>query len=48
VASNVHFAERRQDGISEIERNAQSAGISVNNGDNGDFVEISGDDDLPF
>lgn len=46
VANNVHFAESKRDGMSEIERNAKSAGIDVHNND--DFVEISGDDDLPF
>jgi single-strand DNA-binding protein len=41
VANNVHFAEPKRDG----ERNTQATGVPVNNGD---FVEISGDDTLPF
>jgi|WetSurMetagenome_2_1015567.scaffolds.fasta_scaffold45095_3 single-strand DNA-binding protein len=47
AASNVHFAEPKRDGMAEIERNAQAAGVPVNNTD-GDFVEISDPDDLPF
>jgi single-strand DNA-binding protein len=48
VATNVHFAEPKRDGMAEIQRNARNAGVSVNNSDNGDFVEISDPDDLPF
>lgn len=59
VANKVHFAEPKrdsaapasqkppaaQDGMSEIEQNARAAGISVKNDD---FIEIEGDDELPF
>ncbi len=38
---NVHFAESKHS-------NNQQSGSTVSNGDNGDFVEISNDDDLPF
>lgn len=56
VANNVHFAEPRRDGYSngnapanfESTRPAQQPSAPVSNGDNGDFVEIDGDDDLPF
>lgn len=48
VANNVHFAERKQDGMSEIANNAAKAGVSTHDADNGDFVEIGDDDDLPF
>jgi len=48
AASNVHFAEPKRDGMAEIQRNAQAAGVPVNNSDSGDFVEISVPDDLPF
>jgi single-strand DNA-binding protein len=48
VASNVHFAEPKRDGMAEVERNARNAGVPVSNSDNGDFVEISDPDDLPF
>jgi single-strand DNA-binding protein len=41
VANNVHFAEPRRD-------SGGQPSIDVSPGDNGDFVEIDGDDDLPF
>lgn len=57
VASNVHFAEPRRDlhgnsgspasdGVPAA--GAQGDGPYISNGDNSDFVEIHGDDDLPF
>ncbi|HEX3026909.1 MAG TPA: single-stranded DNA-binding protein [Clostridia bacterium] len=53
VANNVHFAEPRRDSNPsqaapsyDHSQNNQAAAIS--SGDNGDFVEIDGDDDLPF
>jgi single-strand DNA-binding protein len=51
VANNVHFAESRRDsygGEYESHQNQQQPAETVSNGDNGDFVEIDGDDDLPF
>lgn len=54
VASNVHFAEPRRDSYgngqssADFEDNSQQPPAAVSNGDNGDFVEIDGDDDLPF
>jgi single-strand DNA-binding protein len=39
LASHVHFAEPKRDGNSNQQSNAT---------DNSDFVEIDGDDDLPF
>lgn len=52
VASNVHFAESRRDSYGNAGGNsnmgAQGAAPAISNGDNGDFVEIAGDDDLPF
>lgn len=56
VANNVHFAEPRRDsygggqsgGGYESHQNQQQSTDAVSNGDNGDFVEIDGDDDLPF
>ncbi|MFT8887972.1 MAG: single-stranded DNA-binding protein [Ethanoligenens sp.] len=53
VASNVHFAEPRRDSYgnpdSHSNSGAQSDGApAISNGDNGDFIEIAGDDDLPF
>lgn len=54
VASNVHFAESRRDNYSGgepysngYESKSQPA-ASVSTGDNGDFVEIDGDEELPF
>jgi hypothetical protein len=35
-------------GIDEISSNAKVSGANVKDGDSGDFVELSGDDDLPF
>ena len=47
VASNVHFAEPRKDATGGyVAQTGQPS--SESNGDNGDFVEIAGDDDLPF
>ena len=52
VASNVHFAESRKDstgGGGTTYHNDRPATVSNgDSGDNGDFVEIAGDDDLPF
>lgn len=56
VANNVHFAESRRDSqqnagnMSHTDPSTPSAPSSpaVSAGDNGDFVEIAGDDDLPF
>jgi single-strand DNA-binding protein len=45
VANNVHFAEPRRDGQASSENQSQQSGSSS---DNGDFVEIDPDDDLPF
>lgn len=53
VANNVHFAESRKDSYGggapshggNFENHSQPA---VSTGDNGDFVEIDGDEDLPF
>lgn len=51
VANNVHFAEpKRGNGVNipaQVENNAQS-GTVVSSGGDGDFVEITGNDDLPF
>ena len=46
VASNVQFAESRRDGGGYVAQTGQPS--SESNSDNGDFVEIAGDDDLPF
>ena len=56
VANNVHFAEPRRDSYSgsqsgsgyESHQDQQQSTDAVSNGDNGDFVEIDGEDDLPF
>jgi single-strand DNA-binding protein len=53
VANNVHFAEPRRDSYgggqpSSGYENQQQPQATVSAGDNGDFVEIDGDDDLPF
>ncbi len=46
VANNVSFAEPKRDSSA---RPAEStAPVSFSNGDNGDFTEFAGDDDLPF
>ena len=51
AARNVHFAESRRescgDGCENRQKEQQPTG-AVSSGDNGDFVEIGGDDDLPF
>lgn len=44
VANNVHFAEPK----SKNEPNSNQRQPSVQGNDNGDFVEIGSDDDLPF
>lgn len=46
VASNVHFAERKNDGASRPA--GEDAAPSYSNAESGDFSEISGEDDLPF
>lgn len=53
VANNVHFAEPRRDSYGSGQpsngyEGHQQPAATVSNGDNGDFVEIDGDDDLPF
>ena len=54
VANNVHFAESKRDGSGGGQPSGggyeshQQPPASVSAGDNGDFVEIDGDDDLPF
>lgn len=54
VANNVHFAESRRDSYSGGQSNTGSyesqsqPAASVSTGDNGDFVEIDGDEELPF
>ena len=54
VANNVHFAESKRDGSSGGGQPSgsyeghQQPSSAVSAGDNGDFVEIDGDDDLPF
>lgn len=56
VASNVHFAEPRKDsyggvsgGSGPSSHSPSPSSHSVGDvGDNNDFVEIAGDDDLPF
>jgi single-strand DNA-binding protein len=44
VASNVHFAEPKRDG----QNRQEPAPYIGNTNDDGDFVEISPEDDLPF
>ena len=53
IASNVHFAESKRDvngglppSVGSDNQSQQAASVST--GNNGDFVEIDGDDDLPF
>jgi single-strand DNA-binding protein len=46
VANNVHFAEPRRDG--QASGGYQGQQPTPSTGDNGDFVEIDEDDDLPF
>ncbi len=53
VANNVHFAESRRDSYGNPGGGQgmapQGGGApAIATGDNGDFVEIAGDDDLPF
>lgn len=49
VASNVHFAEPKRDSCGANQTSSDNNGaVAVSNGDNGDFVEIDGDSDLPF
>lgn len=48
VASKVDFAEPRRDGAGGGAGAYTGQSSSVPSGDNGDFVEIAGDDDLPF
>jgi single-strand DNA-binding protein len=48
VASKVDFAEPRRDSASNSAGSYSGQSSSVSTGDNGDFVEIAGDDDLPF
>lgn len=48
VASNVHFAESRRENSSGSAPAHTEQPAPVSYGDNGDFVEIAGDDDLPF
>lgn len=54
LANSVHFAEPRRDGNANSQQsgngyeNHQQPSGSVSSGDNGDFVEITGDNDLPF
>jgi single-strand DNA-binding protein len=47
LANNVHFAEPRRDSYSGSHSPAGDP-PPVSAGDHGDFVEIDGDDDLPF
>jgi single-strand DNA-binding protein len=51
VADNVHFAEARKDNQGSAPSNSPDNKPGQNDNmssDNGDFVEIDGDDDLPF
>jgi single-strand DNA-binding protein len=52
VASQVHFAESKRDNTGGQPQATPAAPKTeqppISNGDNGDFVEIDGDDDLPF
>jgi len=55
VADRVHFAERKQDGAGfpamapvPDERFSNEPAPAYQSGDTGDFVEVTGDDDLPF
>lgn len=51
VATSVHFAEPRRDSGSQSSPaydTSRMAPPSISAGDNGDFVEIDGDEDLPF
>jgi single-strand DNA-binding protein len=48
VASNVYFAEPRKDSPSGGAMSHPGQSAPAPSSDNGDFVEIAGDDDLPF
>jgi single-strand DNA-binding protein len=48
VASKVDFAEPRRDGTGGNAGTYTAPPSSGSSSDNGDFVEIAGDDDLPF
>ncbi|HCC00195.1 MAG TPA: single-stranded DNA-binding protein [Ruminococcaceae bacterium] len=53
VANNVHFAESRKSNYGNVDnapavQDTPDASTPVSNGDDGDFVEIAGDEDLPF
>lgn len=48
VANKVDFAESRKDSAAGSSGSYSAQTPSVSTGDNGDFVEIAGDDDLPF
>lgn len=52
VADQVHFAERKQDssgsGHAAPARFENEPAPAYQSGDTGDFVEVPGDDDLPF
>jgi single-strand DNA-binding protein len=49
LANTVHFAEpRRQSNPTGQTQGSPDVGLGASSGDNGDFVEIDGDDDLPF
>jgi single-strand DNA-binding protein len=48
VANNVYFAEPRKDGAGYAPSTHTGQQSPASSGDNGDFVEIAGDDDLPF
>lgn len=56
VANNLNFAEPRRDNYSGGQQSSngydsqqsQQPAASVSTGDNGDFVEIDGDEELPF
>jgi single-strand DNA-binding protein len=47
VADNVHFAEKKRDGLADLQQQAQAAGIPQY-ASGGDFEEIPSSDDLPF
>lgn len=53
VAENAHFVESKRDAASSAAPSAAPASApqpaaSYSSGDTGDFVELPGDDDLPF
>jgi single-strand DNA-binding protein len=45
LANQVHFAEPKR---SSADNRQSAQAEAVSNGDNGDFIEIDGDDDLPL